>query len=62
MALGGVLADLSISLRLLIPVSFLATSLFFLPLFFSGDFKRFVGFDPETETVRVSADRERRIG
>ena len=50
MALGGVLAEF-ISLRLLIPASFLATSLFFLPLLFSGNFKRFVGFDPETETV-----------
>jgi MFS transporter, DHA3 family, macrolide efflux protein len=46
MALAGILAEF-LPLPLLISGSFFATFLFFVPMLFNGDFKRFVSFDPE---------------
>jgi MFS transporter, DHA3 family, macrolide efflux protein len=52
MALGGVLAEF-LPLPWLIFSSFAATFLFFVPMLFSGDFKRFVAFDPDADSVEA---------
>ena len=54
MALGGVLAEF-ISIRLLISASFILTFLSFLPLAFSPAIRRYVNFDPDTDTLESVA-------
>jgi MFS family permease len=50
MALGGTLAEF-LPIRILIASAFGTMLLFIIPLFFSDAFRRFINFDPETDTL-----------
>jgi len=52
MALAGVLGEF-FPLRAVIAAAFALAFVFFVPLFFSGAFRRFVNFDPDTESTEV---------
>jgi cation transporter-like permease len=49
-ATGGVLAEF-IPVRLLISVSFAIVLLFYVPMLTSASFRRYVRFNPDTQTI-----------
>ena len=50
-ATGGVLAEF-IPIRLLISASFSAVLLFYLPMLASASFRKYVKFDPDSQTIQ----------
>jgi MFS family permease len=49
-AVGGILAEF-ISVKIIIPASFFIILLIFMPIGFTASTRRFIGFDPEKETL-----------